>query len=876
MTNPTFDEEAVRRALEHLRQAERLTENPLSALIWVRQHADAHHPILSAVGVEVALWNALTGLIERHLTHLRRVEGLPAPDADEREVAMRALRADFAQSNTELEAWSALYYRYVRIDLDLQVQTIARELRTSVRQIQRRISHGVRRLTEQISQLESEARARERQLSLRLKLPPASYASLFGHEELLARLCSVAHMVGPPHTTILVGPGGIGKSSLAHAAVQQLVEESLLNDLAWLHLNGPTAYPALLSDLAQALGYAHLVASGPTQIEASLRNQLEHTRTLLVIDNADSLEAKDLMIPSLDRLVKPGQALLISRREPVLSTPYHLLQVPPLSREALSDLLQEIVRLRRLSRTRLLDDRSIDAIYRATGGNPLAAKLVASQLAYLPLERVLENIAGLETAEGEALFDALFAPAWADLDEAARRTALVLSLLPEGAVWLQLQAVTSLPSDALDQALRALVMRSLVDATGDQPCYQMHPLTRHFVGIQAEDPPWDAICRELLRATVAYKIAEPQPEPGAALSSAGPHGDPGTLLALLQRQIAVGEPAELITRTITGIAPTLRRTGQWARWRNLLQEVVERLEHEEGATELRASALMELGVALRWLGEHGDARVALQETVDLFGQVGDFRAQAEALIELGQLHQSLGLTDPAFETYQRAASVAHRYEISSLRRRALNGLAGLALNNLRFKQALELLEQSLETSGDEPPGGQTLHLLGAAHLGMGHVEEATRYQQAAVDTFRAEADYPRQARALLHLGMAHYAARRSEEAMDALNQALNLMRPLGDALGQARLLTNLGALYVERDRWQEALDTWRDALSLQNFLEDRVGAAYTLYNLADLAWRMGRLEEAHRDFEAAHMLAQHLSLAPLLRQLEQHPFSLQQ
>jgi tetratricopeptide (TPR) repeat protein len=289
---------------------------------------------------------------------------------------------------------------------------------------------------------------------------------------------------------------------------------------------------------------------------------------------------------------------------------------------------------------------------------------------------------------------------------------------------------------------------------------------------------------------------------------------------------------------------------------------------------MQARILVELGIARRWLGEHQAARAVFEEAVRLFGETGDFRWQAEALLELGQLLRATGMTAPAYEAYQRAASVAQRYDAPGLRRRAFNGLAALALHNNRVVDALELLEQALAATSDDEPDGQTLSLLGMAHLRAGHSDQSVHYQQAALDWFRQEGDYPRQARALLRLGLAHHALGKMQEALDALNQAMELMRPLGDALGQARLLTNLGTLYAEQDRWQEAFDTWRDAFVLQSHLADQVGMATTLYNLGDLAWRMGHSEEAQRHFEQSRWLAERLNLLSLVNELEQHPINL--
>src|SRR5688572_20162522 len=145
----TFDQNAVRHVLERMRQAEPLGDTPLRRLVWVRQQIDPQGPHSSRTGVELALSSTLINLITQNLNHLRMVEQLSGEAAATREAGIAALADDFSRSNAELEAWSVLYYRYVRIDLNLQIQDIVRALNTYPKLVNRRLAHGYHRLTEQ-------------------------------------------------------------------------------------------------------------------------------------------------------------------------------------------------------------------------------------------------------------------------------------------------------------------------------------------------------------------------------------------------------------------------------------------------------------------------------------------------------------------------------------------------------------------------------------------------------------------------------------------------------------------------------------------------------------------------------------------------------
>src|SRR5262249_20890626 len=153
------------------------------------------------------------------------------------DTALAALRSDFAQENARLEAWSALYFYYVWVDLDLRWQDMANALGLDKSQLYRRTRLGYKLLADAITGLELEVRAANRQLWMHLKLPAQSYTTLYGIDEALTRGCGWLLDPEPPHAVALTGPGGAGKTALAHALALRLIDEGRIEDLAWLNLS---------------------------------------------------------------------------------------------------------------------------------------------------------------------------------------------------------------------------------------------------------------------------------------------------------------------------------------------------------------------------------------------------------------------------------------------------------------------------------------------------------------------------------------------------------------------------------------------------------------------------------------------------------------
>jgi tetratricopeptide (TPR) repeat protein len=854
----------LRDALESIRQTASLGDSSLRNLVLVWQRVEAARPTASTDALDTALRDVLFEIIGDNLIRLRRLEGLSGQDIpDTRKAQLAALANDYTWANPELEAWSTLYYRYVRLDLNLQVQDMAWQVSVDPRQVRRRLVRGIRRLGEALGTLESAARDKNRRLWLRLKLPLIGYGTLFGAENAISDLVDILSGPGPPWLVVVAGAGGLGKTTLAHAALYQIVEEDAFADLAWVTLNESSSYPALLGTFARQLGYPHIADEAPADLERSLRALLSATRTVLILDNADLLENYPANVERLSALVKPGKILLIVRHWPGSETPVHIVTLDPLPRETTAAFIHHLAQTQQIDQAELLSSETLDRLYDSMGGNPLAVRLVLGQLAHLPLPRVLYNLGSLRTDQGIPLFQELFARTWETLSDDAHQLALALLIIPnEGAFWQDLLLVADLPEGALDAAITELTGRALLEALGPAPRYAVHALTRRFleqlVTQQSYAPIFEGLLKGALeRATDLFEAR--------GTGEYTPSLNIPAWLQLLRWQAKVGVEPDLLGTLVTRVAPAARRSGRWQQWAAVLEQAAPRLTDDD-----LARIRLETGVALRWLGDSADAEQALEDAIAGFGERGDFVAQAEALIELGALCAGSGRRQEAILAYRRAVAAAERYTAHDGLRRALNGLAMLALQDGDFEEALNLLRRALDLSPDQPDA-QTLSNLGVACLRAGLAGEAVSFQQEALGQYETSADVPNRARAHVRLASAHAGHQKYDLARHHFEEGLALMRALGDALGQARTLVNLGAAHRQQDQSEDAILVWHDALALQRHLGDEVGMAYTWYNLGDVQWATGDELAARESLIQAVRLAEAIRLSTLLDTINTHP-----
>lgn len=445
----------------------------------------------------IRLRERVEALVADELTRARVAEGLPsdAPHPTRTSLSAALIR-DFARGNVELEAWSALYHRYLA-PVPFSVEALAEVVTLDARNFRRRVTAGARRLTEGLQRLEMAEHHRLRRARLSRHLPPPEYTQLYGVDEARRELAGLLRSSSGPDCLSIEGLGGIGKTALARAVAHDLAENSDFDGIAWISArqtwlndqggieaapDAATTLADIVSRLATQLGFAELAGLEVTQKLERLATFLPSSRHLIVIDNLESVSDVALLMPALAPLSRPARFLLTSRetlRHYPMVTRY---PVPPLSPEDSHALVES--ELRRHGRAAALRPADMVSLYDVIGGMPLALKLVAAQMSHWPLSILLENLRSARQRAPESLYSFIYRRAWQALNDPARQ--LLLSLLPlasdgEDIEWLRLMSF--LPADAFAEALGQLLDYSLLETAGspESPRYRLHRLTTTFL-----------------------------------------------------------------------------------------------------------------------------------------------------------------------------------------------------------------------------------------------------------------------------------------------------------------------------------------------------------------------------------------------------------
>lgn len=744
---PILEVEAVRLALETMRQAESLgIAHPLTRFISL-------HPIdtpRSIAALDTIIFRRLANLIRRRLNQHRNFYGLPAvkPHVDSADA-----KQDFQFGNTELEAWSVLYYRYVRVDLDLSLDQLEALTRQDRRTLHRRQSKGMSRLTHDLTRRELRARTRQRQIALRTQLPLPFAPQLVGRSELMASALTWLVAPDPPRHLMLYGAPGVGKSALALALAHQLIEQQIVQNVVWISYS-----PILSEQIAVRLGISSEL-DGNLDSRAMLSTYLQRVDTLVVIDDAQPL-VEDVQAWNTVLRTLGAARLLICAATPGAPDPLDVpcIRVPDLDKAAALDLLaREVARSHRT-----ISEEHISRIYDELGGNPRGLRLALSAGRHYSPQPI--------SAE-------LYGAVWAKASLAAQLLWLILALCPSRCAESELQRMLAEEADAAE-ALDDLSRLSVIEVESEQPEVILFPLARAYAETVLQDETQYAVSRRAVEITHDGLMAQP---------------DAAACLHLLDRMQRAFMPAALRLDLAYSFAPIVEHAGAWLQWRSYLESL---RDETSGADRLWIG--LHLGLTYRWLTQWDDATYLLSAVIEDAGRVGAFDMQARAMTELAVVHRLQRRTDVVAELLDRAESYYRRHQDKDGIEQITSEYVQMALDMGNARLAQEYLDRM----------GQDLspRLLNLAALTALRADDPLRALDfAQVAQNELSEDLPRLGRTLALIGQIHYRLGNWATAVNYLVYALALMEEQHDLLGHARTRLNLSAIYLSRGNLRAAL-----------------------------------------------------------------------
>jgi tetratricopeptide (TPR) repeat protein/transcriptional regulator with XRE-family HTH domain len=608
------------------------------------------------------------------------------------------------------------------------------------------------------------------------------------------------------------GMAGIGKTTFAVHAAHRLAG-SFPDGQFFLALHAHTAgqRPVHPADGLASLLLTAGVPGGqiPPGLEARAARWRDHVagkKILLLLDDAAGHEQVRPLLPGT-----PGSLVLVTSRRRLAAlddaTAVSLDTLPPGEAAAL------LVRL--AGRAGLSpDDPAVAEITRLCGYLPLAIGMVARQLRHHPAWSAAGRAA--ELASARDLLDlmatenlsvaAAFNLSYADLTEDQQRLFRRLGLHPG----------TDLP--AARRGLEALYDQHLLTEPAPGR-YRLHDLIREHARALAGrlDPDQDRhqattrlldyyqhtaaradalIARQTRPAPAPADGANPAAVPALASPEralAWARAEHASLLACLDHATGTGQHARVIALT-AGLAGLWENDGAWADAITRHTAAIQAARHL-GDPRAEANALNDLGVMRRSTGDYPAAAQAQEQALGIYRDLGDRLGQATALSERGLVRRMTGDYPAAAQAQEQALGIYRDLGDRLGQANALNRLGVVRQMTGDYPAAAQTFEQTLgiyRDLGELLGQAHTLAHLGELRRMTGDYPGAVRGLEQALDILRHLGDRAGEATALNERGTLHRISSELAQAGGCHQQALDLARAIGSSWDEAHALAGLG------------------------------------------------------------------------------------
>jgi tetratricopeptide (TPR) repeat protein/transcriptional regulator with XRE-family HTH domain len=672
------------------------------------------------------------------------------------------------------------------------------------------------------------------------EIPAAPQPNVFRAAEAV----ELADRLAAQRRVLIIGPPGMGKTSLAADAAREHARRS---GICWLTFTAGITTPveAVIRRLARFLarhGETEVMplldlskAEHPLPRDEQLHlitTALGRARPLICLDNAQLLRAEPETMAVIGHLAAaPGARFLVMSREELPLDGFEVFQLGGLANGEAHTLIRQVA-------ADTLPDPLVERLIGRTAASPMLIRLALGRLrAGDP-----DPAALIETLESQPQVSAyLLQTTLGGLGEPSRRLISLLAVFRHPVDLLNEQLIEASeelggPFDVA-AGLEELRRRQLI---GHAARASLHPLVHDHVFAWLVGT---AAGRRRLHGLAARHCERVLNDPLEAcwhFARAGEHA----------------EAADLLVANAAG----LTASGRSERAADLAAELLGGGRLTEDATRQLFIARGDLLVHTERAAEaEGAYREALRRSVPPAVRAEVAWRLAQCLLQRGQVREALALCRDA------AAELGEGEDVLRAHLAAMQSAAHLMLSE--FAAAVTMAQEACSIAGlieAITPGiatsirARAYSVLGITARLRGDREEAAQWLDRAVTAARASGLPQAAGRALFNLGAIAYEGGNVSRAELLYEEALAEARTIADGYSAARVLHALALIQENRGATERALELFEESCALKQRIGDLDGVANSEHGRALVQLHLGQVAEARTTISAVLVASEDL------------------
>ncbi|WP_022953341.1 TIR domain-containing protein [Leucothrix mucor] len=718
--------------------------------------------------------------------------------------------------------------------------------------------------------------AQQRQTRLGRLPEPPPHAFIGRSRDLLKAERLLEHQ---PYVVIR-GQGGAGKTTLAVELANWLVKSRRFDRCAFVSVEEYTHDRAVTEVLLQQLVNANHnlaveYAGDIDQALQAIRRTLENDRTLIVVDNMESLLADETNKQAvLDVLAKlPEAKLLFTTREPLLEPFHHKAREIELGALELSDAKALVMQVMNQEGLSLRHDdtgntpQEVNDLVNSVGCHARALVLLARELAQRGVTATTANVReimqALEQRYPGQRENSLFASVELSLrrlSPEAREQIVGLAVFQDGGNAITLPSVMGSDAERMTEVVNKLIEVGLAQAIGDYGYVRLDPALPTYLGLlltYEQCAEYDKRWQEAMGELVEF-LYQQRPK-DMKLATQLTQLELPNLMHYLQRLMEAWNNGSVtdsvVVDKIISVEQLLEYQNQaqelacLVSWRNQVAQSfrewgVARFEHERMTIErlLQREDIQGAYIASRalykqcnherdWAYPGADYDLAMASK--LHGQVlKTGGASEEALLYLQ-------------EARQRFEALGQRGEMMAISALSEKGDCLQAMGQLKASEVVYIEARELAAESENMRQIAIIEVqLATLCRAQRRYADALKGFQQALDLFHQSGEPEAVANIFHQIGMTHKELGDFELAEQAYRQSIVMKNQLGKKAGEAASLGELGNLYASSGRQEQALGFYQQAAGIYATLGNLryEGAART--NVATMLVALEQYDEA--------------------------------